>query len=803
MAEGGIGRDAERIDLVVTLDGDRELALRPRTLTGVEELGLPFRYDVAARAPVERGLVARLLGRRAQLTMRGDPIDALGTTAGRTVIGVVAEATAEAADDADGVPTTETQSFGALRLVIAPLAHPATLGRGRHVYRDESAIAIVRRVLRRAGVAFRDEVRRQVVVRKYTVQQDESDWDFVVRLCEDEGFYTWFDHEAGSILVVSERSTAAPGHPVGQELSRRSASGLGRGGLAVSELGPIGRVRPQRIALASFDPDHPTLALVAASGPADGLEVYDAPGAFVRDPAELERRAEVLRQRARVEAHAVAGDAALPHLAPGRTIAIEGHGEDGPEGDFFLTRVEVSLTASRAARTGDEPPMVRFEAVPIALPFRLARRTAVPRQIGLAIGRVVGVGDSEIDLDAGGHARVHHHWDREPDAASPGRWMRVVQRGTGGSLLLPRVGWNVYTFAEEGSVDEPTVLSRIVDAEHMPTYALPAQKTRVTYQTPSSPGGGNSNEIHFEDGAGAEVMYLHASRDMKTEVGHDRSDTVKGNAERFVARDQIHDVRATRDEHVDGTDTTTIRGNWVEKVEVDLKNTVKGAQSTTIGGTRTFKTGTNAELAVGAGRDLKVGAAMLDVTLGAVKSTSPIQHVLVGGAVLKASPRDLTERVGSEVNADMVLGRLPAKVQGVLGMPGIKGAVGKLTEKLKTSVGMAIQTVGAMKVELGHDRALEVEGALLETCGPTTWIAPKFTETSHGPMKITAAKLAAAAGAKLTIQSDEKVTLQVGSTVLEVTASSVKLSSKSLQLDKAATASFKGSTIHVNAKGAP
>ncbi len=368
---------------------------------------------------------------------------------------------------------------------------------------------------------------------------------------------------------------------------------------------------------------------------------------------------------------------------------------------------------------------------------------------------------------------------------------------------MPRVGWNVYTMAEEGSVDEPTIVSRIVDADHMPPYALPDNKTRVTFKTLTSPGDGSSNEIHFEDTKGGEQMYIHASRDVTTDVGNDRADTVKGNAKLFVARDQTLDVRATQDVHVDGNDTLTIGGDWKENVAVDHKNTVKKSQITIIGGTRKLKTGQNAKVAVGADRDLKVGAAMLDVTLGAVKSTSPIHHVLVGGAVIKATPRDMGEKVGSEVNASMVLGRLPAKVQGVLGLPGVAGAVGKLTAKLKKNVGMAIQTIGAMKIELGKDRTIDVDGLIHETCGPTTWTAPKFTETSHGPMKMTAAKLEASAEAKITITSEEKITLKVGGTVLEITPSSVKLSSKELQLGKASATSIKASAIYVNAKGAP
>jgi uncharacterized protein involved in type VI secretion and phage assembly len=134
-----------------------------------------------------------------------------------------------------------------------------------------------------------------------------------------------------------------------------------------------------------------------------------------------------------------------------------------------------------------------------------------------------------------------------------------------------------------------------VDADHMPPYALPDNKTRVTFKTLTSPGDGSSNEIHFEDAKGAEQMYIHASRDVTTDVGNDRADTVKGNAKLFVARDQTLDVRATQDVHVNGNDVLTIGGDWREDVAVDHKNTVKKSQITVIGGTRKLATGQNAQ----------------------------------------------------------------------------------------------------------------------------------------------------------------------------------------------------------------
>jgi type VI secretion system secreted protein VgrG len=415
---------------------------------------------------------------------------------------------------------------------------------------------------------------------------------------------------------------------------------------------------------------------------------------------------------------------------------------------------------------------------------------------------VVGVAGEEIDLDDSGRARVHHHWDRLPDAASPGRWARVVQRGTTGSMLLPRIGWNVFVMNDEGSVDAPTILSRMIDAEHMPPYELPANMTRTTFKTDTSPGGGSSNEIHMEDKAGGQKMFMHASRDMSVMVGDQRNDIVNGNATKKIAQDQKNDVVNTREEHVEKDEVLTIGSNWTEKVAEDYASDVGGDETTKIGGSRNLSTGQNMVQNVNGGRSLRVGAAMIDATLGGIKSVALMHHELVGGAVIKATPMSMTERVGSEVSAGTFMGKLPQKATSLLATPGVAGVVGGLTSKLKKSVGISIQTVGAAKIEntVGN-RKLEVSKGFVETTGPAAVTGALITDASGGAFSLTTGTLAVTAAEKITISSKEKVTLQVGTTVLEVAAKTgIRLASKELSLDKAGAIGIKAGETRITAK---
>ena len=99
----------------------------------------------------------------------------------------------------------------------------------------------------------------------------------------------------------------------------------------------------------------------------------------------------------------------------------------------------------------------------------------------------------------------------------------------------------------EGDPDRPIITGAVYNASAMPPYALPDNATRSTIKSNSSKGGGAFNEIRFEDKAGSEEIFVHASKDMNTEVVNDRSVTVKqGNEKKEVSK---------------GTQTTKVYGD--------------------------------------------------------------------------------------------------------------------------------------------------------------------------------------------------------------------------------------------------
>jgi type VI secretion system secreted protein VgrG len=175
--------------------------------------------------------------------------------------------------------------------------------------------------------------------------------------------------------------------------------------------------------------------------------------------------------------------------------------------------------------------------MPRSLPFRPAKLTARPVIRGTQTATVVGSEGAEIDPDQYGRVKVHFRWD---PAASRGLntscWVRVAQFWAGrqwGAQFIPRVGDEVVVAFVEGDPNRPIIIGSVYNADNLPIYPLPKNKTQSGIKTHSSLNGksSNYNELMFEDKSGQELIRLHAERDMTHHVENSLTQTVGSSAQ--------------------------------------------------------------------------------------------------------------------------------------------------------------------------------------------------------------------------------------------------------------------------------
>ncbi|KYF70865.1 type VI secretion system Vgr family protein [Sorangium cellulosum] len=712
--------------LSVTIGGRELRASRVDGQTGLSTL---FRFEVVAWAddPLPPG---DLLGQPFELSL-GDRFE-------RTVVvrGRVTEA--ERVLGGDG--------RGAFRAVLEPEAAPLAIGRDSRVYQDATPVDIVRRVLARANVpasSVRWSLSRSYEARRYCAQYDESDWAFVERLLAEEGIYYWFDFaDDATVLVFADDSAAAPEIEGGALLPFHEGAGLQATRDSVLQLRREERIAPSKVRLRDYDFAKPRLSLDAMHG--DGaLEVYDYPGRF-KTPAQGRVRARTRLEALRARTSVTSGEAWTTRLRSGLVIELTDHPVEALNGRYLVDEVAYTLVERRGGeREEDEALSLSFTAIPAATPFRaegpIARSTGGPQT-----GVVVGAQGKEIHPDATGQVRVQFYWDREGarnEKAST--WMRVGQVPLGGSMILPRVGWDVLVDHQDADVDGPFVVTHLYDGQFPVPYPLPANKTRTAWQTATTPGGGTANEIRFEDRKGSEEVFINASRDMNVAIGHNRSEKIGANDE--------HTVGANLDVSVGANLKVGVGSEQSVRIGASESLSVSGSRSVDVAGAETAS--------IGASRTASVSGLKVEATGG--------RSLTVGGSMMGASILDVSR---------MVLGSLDVTVGGAW-ISAAAAGVANLTG------GAAAETVGGAKIQAaGKAVTTSVKGAAAETVGGAYVIAAGGTagETATSSLTVNVGGALIANAPKILIEAESEVSIRVGGASLTITGSSIEIKAPSI-----------------------
>ncbi len=432
------------------------------------------------------------------------------------------------------------------------------LARRSEVFQHLSVPDIIKKVLTGGGYAT-DDVELHLsgthAKREYVTQYDESDAAFVRRLCEEEGLYFRFALVDGRERFVLEDSSPQAKAAQADALVVEEREGVETQHGHVYDVREARRRRPGKITLRAYDPMKPALALegVATAGTAieKGVEIYRGAGSFLT--SDVGKKDATTRLEAeRATASVVTFRTNIPVLHPGARCTLEAAprytGIAPPKGDLFVVQVEHTWNAEENAHR------LRIEAIPLATPYRLPLLTQRPRALGVHSAVVTGPPGEEIHTDAQGRVTVRFHWDRRgPTDDKSSLFVRVMQSSMPGSMVIPRIGWEVFVMFEDGNPDRPYVLGRTYNARQPPPVALPANKTMTAVQTASSPGAKAKNAITFDDASGRQHMVTVAAKNQTVTVAHDahiqtakvENHSVGGNLSRSVgAQDSLSVTQA-------------------------------------------------------------------------------------------------------------------------------------------------------------------------------------------------------------------------------------------------------------------
>ncbi len=480
---------------------------------------------------------------------------------------------------------------------VVPSAWLLNLEQDCRIFQNKTVQEIIQQIMEESSIAsdaFDFRLHENYTARPYCVQYDETDLNFLNRLCEQDGIFYFFEHsQEGHVMVFGDGQVNYQPIEGEAQIEYNPDSSMVAEEEAVVSFRFDRQLTPGKFSTRDYNFTRPSLDLTSEQTAEDNTEreIFEFPGLY-EEQSDGDRLAQVRLQQTVMFRDLASGTGVCPRFVPGFTFTLSGHSLDSLNQEYLLTEVihEGSQPQVLAERSRTDEPsnyINSFKAVPSSITIRPERRTQRPRIRGVHTAVVVGPSGEEIYTDDMGRIKVQFFWDRNGQSdENSSCWIRVSQAWAGsgwGALFIPRIGQEVVVDFIEGDPDRPLVTGTVYHGTNTPPWDLPDEKTKSGIKSESSTGGGGNNEIRFEDKADNEELYMHAQKDMNIEVNNNHSRTVGANDSLSIKKNRNIHVKQNCEEKIDQQRKLTIKGKHERTAENDETINITGKRKLTAG----------------------------------------------------------------------------------------------------------------------------------------------------------------------------------------------------------------------------
>jgi type VI secretion system secreted protein VgrG len=445
---------------------------------------------------------------------------------------------------------TTQQNYYSYRVVLRPwlwlLSHTSDC----RIFQDKKAHEIIDQVFKDRGFSdyeFRLENTGDYPKLEYCVQYRETDLNLVSRLMEQHGIYYFFEHtgEKHKLILVDSKSKHQP-IPQHEETTFNPTIGYwSRNEERIYEWISERQFRTGKIELNDYNYLKSTSDLKSDQSGSESyahsdMQFYEYPGKY-KEKSEGDFYSKIRLESEQTPDHRLYANGDAISLYPGGLTKLRRHPIESQNQKYLIVRATHTFIAeayrSGALATGgpDADYYGSFQFMPSDKQFRAPIVTPKPLIHGIQTAMVVTKDSSsseEIEVEELTEIYVRFHWMREQgDKQGKQRSckLRVAQVWSGkqwGGQFIPRIGQEVVVEFLEGDPDRPLIVGTVYNDQYKPPYVLPANKTQAGIKSDSSKGGGGFNEWRFEDKKGSEEIFVHAQKDLDSEILHAETRTI-------------------------------------------------------------------------------------------------------------------------------------------------------------------------------------------------------------------------------------------------------------------------------------
>ena len=527
------------------------------------------------------------------------------------------------------------------RMTMVPWLWFLTKNNNHRIFQEQNTKEIVTQIFDGLGLHDISFQANGGATREYCVQHNESDFQFISRLLEEEGIAYHFIHEQDkhTLVLTDALNTYEECEQTDLEYSTSSLPGL-----HLYQWEHHYAIKTGQWTLNDYDFTRPDQNLVISTSSlstpytnSSALEHYEYPGFYHSSLGDTLIK---IRMEAEEAEHSVVKAASnCASLFAGGKFNLAKHVSKGEKGEYIITGIshsayDISFLPGRYQEykkskhdSGTDTQAENFKAennsgksektkiratseyknefmcIPENVQFRPKQKHSRPTMKGAQSAIVVGPEGEEIYTDEYGRIKVQFIWDREGDQnENSSCFLRVMQVWAGnkwGASFIPRIGHEVIVSFLDGDPDRPIVSGSVYNGKNRPPYE---SKTQSGIKSHSSKGAGasNYNELRFEDKLGEEQVYLQAEKDLQLMVKNNESASVGSNASKSVGANDSLSVGGHHSKNIGGNESIGVAG--------DRTDTVGGSETISIAASQSESIGTDARVVIGANASTAIGA---------------------------------------------------------------------------------------------------------------------------------------------------------------------------------------------------
>ena len=485
--------------------------------------------------------------------------------------------------------------------VVSPL-HYLGLNNSYEIYHDKKASDIIVSIIQRYTqlLNIHIEVKLDLLtapIKEYTTQYNQSDLDFILMLCEEEGYSLIIDYSSSNPYTITLCE-------LNEHVSVNTFS-------STCSFNHSKEFKATNYIQDYYDKDKPSLEYKIQAGSNISSLIFDNEStsqlrsdikkhkfqdklnlldeSYYKD---LSRYTKIDSQRQYVQANIIRGTSQELNIQDSLCINLEDEQANKQIDSIILSMTydcffPNALDEYKQSVNKKEKHKLQYEVSFIAIPkdivYKPELKTIKPR-IHSVLSAKVSNGNSNtkddantIDVDSLGRIKVLFHFEQNQITSCYLRLSNLHSGDGYGIQFLPRVNQEVIVSFINGDPNCPIIIGTLHNNENKIPYNLPKEKTKSFIKTNSMPQYEDKigyNELAFEDKAGEELLSLRAQKDYSLLVLNDESKEIQNNSKTIINND--------KQETIKNDSLLTVGNNLNENIEFNHISSVQKEKISTI-----------------------------------------------------------------------------------------------------------------------------------------------------------------------------------------------------------------------------